>query len=76
MITNIFNFYKIDCFIKKDDKDIPLCEYTASESVGTDANLFSDYDLTVTGNFKISVIIQTFNIIIQMFNIIIQMYLT
>jgi hypothetical protein len=55
LIEDIFKFYTDDCKSK--------CKATPSGSVA-DANIYSDYDLTISGHFKVSEMIQTFNSII------------
>ena len=42
-----------------------ICKFVPSGSTGPDATLNSDYDLTLSGNYKISVIIQMFNSIFE-----------
>jgi len=57
LIENIFDYFSCD--------DV-LCQQVASGSVGADANLMSDYDLTIVNqNLKTSEIIQMFNSIIM-----------
>jgi len=57
LIDKIFDFY--GCTTES-------CTKSASGSVGDDANLFSDYDLTITEhNFLATKIIQTFNSVIE-----------
>jgi len=41
------------------------CKFMASGSTGPEATLNSDYDLTLAGNYKISIIIQMFNSIFE-----------
>lgn len=61
LIENIFTYF--DC-------DDELCQLNYSGSVGADANLLSDYDLTIVNqNLKTSEIIQMFNSVIgEIFN--------
>ena len=61
LIKNIFIYFNCNA---------ELCEQTASGSVGADANLLSDYDLTIVNqDLKTSEIIQMFNsIIMTVFN--------
>jgi len=42
-----------------------ICNFNASGSIPPEATLDSDYDLTLSGNYKISVIIQIFNSIFK-----------
>lgn len=42
-----------------------ICKFNPSGSTGPEATLNSDYDLTLAGNYKISVIIQMFNSIFE-----------
>ena len=57
LIDKIFEFYGCTS---------DSCTKSASGSVGADANLFSDYDLTITEhNFLATKIIQTFNSVIE-----------
>ena len=59
LIDKIFKYY--DCGVKSS------CTKIASGSVGSDANLLSDYDLTITEqNYNATKIIQTFNSVIQL----------
>ena len=62
LIANIFNYFSCNT---------ETCQKDVSGSVGVDANLFSDYDLTVVNqNLKTSKIIQMFNsIIFSVFNL-------
>ena len=60
LIKFIFNNYP-PCKI---DNNI-VCNSSPSGSVGPEATLNSDYDLTVNGNYKISEIIQMFNSIFE-----------
>ncbi len=62
-LLDLIFFIKDDCLSKSKSQEI-VCEKTASGSVGTNANLHSDYDLTITGSFTISSIIQIFNSVI------------
>jgi hypothetical protein len=63
-LLELIFFIKDDCLSKSKSQEI-VCEKTASGSVGTNANLHSDYDLTITGSFTISSIIQIFNSVIK-----------
>lgn len=60
LINFIFDNYP-EC--KVDDNKI--CIFGSSGSIGPEATLFSDYDLTLSGNYKISEIIQMFNSIFE-----------
>ena len=46
------------------DKTSLICKKTASGSIGLNSNIHSDYDLTLTGSYNISSIIQMFNSVI------------
>ena len=57
--TMIFNYYGCD-------KLLDLCDKSASGSIGIDANIYSDYDLTVVNqNMQTTKIIKMFNSVIQ-----------
>lgn len=60
LINKIFAFYP-----KCHEAEV-TCQSSASGSVGPEANVYSDYDLTVTGHFQVSKMIQIFNSIIQL----------
>jgi len=68
----LFNFRKkiVDTLIKKifdvfPDCLINDCISNASGSVGPEATLDSDYDLTIAGHYKVSQMIQIFNSVIE-----------
>ena len=61
MILNyIFNSFQ-PCKVS----DITICTYKSTGSTGTDASLNSDYDLALSGSYKISDIIRCFNQIFE-----------
>lgn len=67
LIQKIFNEYPL-CYAEI-DPTINICKSLASGSIGPDSNLFSDYDLTITGHFQVSKMIQLFNgAIFKIFN--------
>lgn len=59
LINLIFTLYK-ECNIKNLN-----CEFNPSGSIGPEATLDSDYDLTINGHYKISQIIKIFNSIFE-----------
>lgn len=68
----LFDFRKkiVDEIIKKIFNVFPDCEMSnclsnASGSIGPEATLDSDYDLTITGHYKVSEMIQIFNSVID-----------
>jgi hypothetical protein len=68
----LFNFRKeiVDTLINKIFEVFPaclnnICISNASGSVGPEATLDSDYDLTIAGHYQVSIMIQIFNSVIE-----------
>ncbi len=69
-VVYAFRTELVDELIKFIFKNYPpcageTCKFIPSGSTGPEATLNSDYDLTLSGNYKISVIIQMFNSIFE-----------
>ena len=60
-IVNMILNYIFNSFQPCKVSDITICTYKSTGSTGTDASLNSDYDLALSGSYKISDIIRCFN---------------